>query len=1221
MTGGFIDRPQLYDNSTICTPEVQWYPVGGAVNPFPALSLRDWFTTAGGVVTGFDLYVVNCGPGAVTNTLASFQFYAGTDSGHLGTIITGALFRTTGAGALSGIPAYCDATTGGPRMMRVTVDYAARTYTVVDAETGVAVINPAVQDIGSRTGFTLPAGKVGVEVRFGSETSLCNGGLPRCGPALASGGEGNENGLHVINAEFSQCIGAWPTICSNPNWQPVEVGTGLRRPCVGGDVCSLNEAYFGIAMTLYGGSNEDADGNNEASTADVIALDAPNPANGLCSSAAETRTGFLGDNGQPYTFQPVDFFDCNGDERIDLTDFGCFQVCHGGPASGACGLHDWTMDGFVDGADWSRFEVCSLEIPGAAECVEDIPDPADPLQDVDLYRIEGLVAGDVLSVLVEGGRSASAGPLVDPYLRVFRNDAAFTEIARSDDFSPRNLDAFTTVEVPVDSPVLYVGVSTALTADYAADDPTSGPAIEPGDEGSYTLKVLSTRPDCVVDDHSDGATTCYASKHEPDDSMADADAHGALCHPETAGCTILRGAIGDGSWSSIGQDLDLYRLQLDGSRGNTRRMTALVRPANTGGYPTVFGQALALYDSAGELVATSTNGQRYSDFESDPGGPNMVASVRGTNVGGDGVYYLALFGTDRGLFDANCVFLDLPRPASFLNFPHGTGVPGTSESDLRPVLGGRVNKPGGRLLGCTTDPDLMPPATLQCYRVNLFFSNNPLGAEDHGHPCEAVEPGDDTVDTACVVEIANRLSTMTPSAEPHSLHDGRYRGHQGDVDFYAVDADGGDVVSVTVVEYDRATQPSVHSFLAMFDARGWLIDVQDYSLESADPQMDIDGTVNEMAGHLSSILPAGMVDGARVMVGVESGNMLVSENAPFDVGVAGTTLGHGRFEIDLPGAGAAYAVGIAVMSPVTGVAGPTGGAPRMFVTTMRGRDDDHLFCKLERFQNAVTDCFPPILELNPVTGAPVRLLPGLGNFSMTRRISGEFGDSAIQSSNPLVAYDGTHLYVSVEECTGGSAECAAVNPKLHRMNPNVAPGGVGYITSMGAIQGLSSHPRLIGMAEINGFLYALNAADFRIRYWDKTVAPLGGNGGTMDPTASAGELTGLGGDLGTDGTRLYIPCSVAGGGPRICVFTPTPATGAIAFDGLLDDPITNLAFEPGPRIGGLDVMGSDVLVASDQNGTIIEHWTGWAVNDDGADGTVTAVALPAEFTVTRMTIR
>ena len=113
----------------------------------------------------------------------------------------------------------------------------------------------------------------------------------------------------------------------------------------------------------------------------------------------------------------------------------------------------------------------------------------------------------------------------------------------------------------------------------------------------------------------------------------------------------------------------------------------------------------------------------------------------------------------------------------------------------------------------------------------------------------------------------------------------------------------------------------------------------------------------------------------------------------------------------------------------------------------------------------------------------------------------------------------------------------------------------------------------------------------------------------------------LDGDIGSDGTRLFVACTYDGAEEGICVFTPNPGNGTITYNGKLADPLTTPLFTPGPRLGGLDIAGGGLLT-SDMNGPTVQLWEGWDVGDPEMVGTVKAFELPRhEFVVERLTVR
>ncbi|NOT02513.1 MAG: hypothetical protein HOP29_18050 [Phycisphaerales bacterium] len=1235
-----FNLPVLYDNTTICTPDVINYAVGGLLNPSPGLGLEDWFTTSGGDIVAFDLYVVNGATGAVANSIGQFQFFAGADASHIGsaiTVPTAASFRTTGSPALSSVPVYRDAVTNEPKLMRVSVNYLDKTYTVVDAETGVALINPPVQDIGAREGFRLPPGKVGATLRFANEKSLCQGGFPVCGPAMASGGSGNENGLHIISAELCPNQLEIGFLCPNvPGWTP-GLTMDSRNSCTGGNVCNLNRPFYGFAMTLYVGSGETGDGNNSTPTADPIVVAAPVAPD--CSSDLVSLDAFIGDNATPYMGVPVDWFDCNGDGDVTLIDFGCYQRCAKNNVTGACRIHDQNSDRNVNVSDWTVFLNCSLSTPHAPQCSGILFDPPIFLKDIDLYRISNLTVGHVLSVKVEGDKSPATGPTWDPYLRIFRQTGGVldpTPLAVSDDYERGSFDAFMTVVVPADSGnALYVGVSAYQNRNYDPNSPAGIPVLPTADDaGGYRLTLGRTNPTCVIDNNSGGHTSPpYVSKHEPDDTMAQADAKGALCHPELAGCLILRGVLGDGSFKEYGQDIDLYKIQLDGARANNQRITAIMVGIAGGGFETELDVAIALYDSFGELIATADQASSFQDFGNDQSRPVFAASVRGDALDGpdlQGIYYLGVMGTGRGLFDPlSCEPIFPAVPPTLLNFPHGTQVALTNDTDLRPTVGGRVNMPGGPLTGC--EPGVSPPpAATQQYRINILTNNSTLDAFGPLDRCELSSiVGDDSIPAACALLAAPADRLAAIEKENFYLGNGRFGGHQGDVNFYRVPADPGDLVAFVISDQEQppVDENLTRSFLGLLDSTGFPFATHDYSHEFFNDAMS-DNRSDEIAATVVGTMPAGIGPLAYAMVAIDNGNFLYSENAPFDARFAGTTLSR-RFETDILRL-REYRMGAAVMNPAV----PLPVNTRMFVVPQRGLDNNHTSCDTGFNPPTNDDCFPPILEIDPITGEAETIIVGAPSFGMIRALYNQVAKlSGRQSNNPLIAYDGTHLYVTVEECVDLDPEtgpfCFQLNRPLYRINPNLQPTQPGYISFVGDIQGYPIGHALTGMTELGGNLYALDTATSMeansFRYWNKTLPPIIGNGGTLTPTLPDPanvdlRWDDLDGDIGSDLNDLYVPCTYQGLEPGICIFRPNVAMGTIPQVGKLIDPVTNPDFVPGPRLGAVAALPG-VVITSDKFGPVIQYWRQWNATDPEVLGTVTAMELPREFLVRRMTVR
>ena len=205
------------------------------------------------------------------------------------------------------------------------------------------------------------------------------------------------------------------------------------------------------------------------------------------------------------------------------------------------------------------------------------------------------------------------------------------------------------------------------------------------------------------------------------------------------------------------------------------------------------------------------------------------------------------------------------------------------------------------------------------------------------------------------------------------------------------------------------------------------------------------------------------------MVGIDNGNLSLGENVPFDPLQPGATLSR-RFETKTWQA-RQYGIGIAVLDPVEQSDGPG----RMFVVPRRGVDDSHTSCYIDSPQDGNAGCYPPILELDPVTGAAVAVLDGEPLFSTTRRPSGLAPPGSVASAVPIIAYDGMHLYVSVEFCpASGDPLCMFPRRSLWRIDPDSEPIGFSY---MGELLGYPVGRLVTGMTEIDGTLYALVKRD------------------------------------------------------------------------------------------------------------------------------------------------
>ncbi len=1277
--GGGLDRPRLYDNTMICTANTHALPVGGKTPN--GMTVRDWFTTSGGPIAGFDVFVMNgkttsLGGESITQPL-QIQFYADTDSQVLGDSLGPAgLFRTVGGPVLDRIPAWFDPNTSLPGLMRVSVDYIDKTYNVVglyedppgSGVTAEVQLNPVNQYIGDSIGrrpITLPAGKIGVDVRLSQELSICNDGDPKAGVVLAAGGGGSINALHIVgliddgnppSEPSSACQPhEYPAMCDDPGWRPFEefycqqntdcegiFGPGaicdvsygicvdrVLVPCTGGNACGLDLPYYGIALTLYGGSNEDEDGNNEVSTADLLDPGQPSP----CTAGRVSATGFLGDNGSsigPGT--PFGLFDADADEDVDLLDWGDFQRCFGRTDDPTCTVHDQNENGDIDLIDYGGVgsdpgfvgcltgDITSPDFePIGAECIGEIPNDPIILQDVDIFEINA--APDfVLSVLVEGATDGFGVPLWDPHFRVFQLvGEQIEELARSDDFNRFSRDGFTTVQLPHEPGPVYVGISSATHANYDPLNPETIAIINAEEAGAYTLTVALTNPECVEDDQSGAPTDCYETKHEPDDTFAQADARG------DAPGKIIRGAIGDGAFAGLGQDVDIHRISLSGDIAAARSLTARITSDAKTGFTTVFDLAMALYDSTGALIACGDQASTSAFNGLDQSRPQLAANVDGTDLGGDGVYYLAVFGTDRILFDEDDDAMFPPAPPTIVSFPRTPGLAGTNESDLRAVVGGRVNIPGTSLSG---PPPLSGPypmtQTLQCYELVFLPSQGRLATTATDDIDELASPhGNDSISDASA-SVAASDSLATAQIEHRVLGNGHFGGWQGDVDFYRVDAQPGQLVVVNTADAEQPPKSDhpVRTYLALLDSTGNVFATHDYSHESFWAIFGAsDDVADEVAATIVGVVPPENDGPVYAMVGIDNGNLLLRENIPFDPFRPGTTLSR-RFETSVWRA-REYGIGISILDAPDPIASDR----RMFAVAHRGIDDLHTATFVTDPEQSTGALFPPILEVAPSTGHAIAVLNGAPTFSTFR--SPGFPECVLGgcptevSSNPAIAYDGQSLFVTVEECIG--ANCSATSHPLFRIDPTLSPGDAGFTISMGNIEPPLFDTTFTGMVEKDGFLYVLGATSNRLRFWDKDLPPVATVGGMSEDltllsgTDPAGtEFDDLDGDMGTDGSYLYIGCSNGGAPAGICRFTATPSpdgsSATFTFEGAVADPITNNGLVPGPRLGGLDFSGSNLLITTDRNGPIVEHV-------DMSTGHVTGFELPPGYVIDRLTVR
>ncbi len=1227
---------KLYSNLDACPNGVKAIAVGGrtTING-PSLQVLDWFQTTGGQLSAVEFYAVNGSPGAIPTHLST-RYHSGANATNLGTEIFGTLFRTHaqsfGAPPLSMLPVHVDAETGEARLMKIRIDYETKRYTIVDAETGEYLIdtNGEGQDIGTRPIPILPPGPVGIRIRFASQFNICGGGNPTAGIVLAGGGTGNEDGLHIVNADDSNCAQELDELCDLPGWDPSD-GFGNGEPCPGRSVCWQQRPHYGLALTLYGSpSNEDPDGNNEIATSDEIVAPAPDSGNRV------TIAGYLGDNDRPSGFGPLaPAFDEDADGDIDLLDFGVFQSCFNDDLQPGCFRHDANFDGLVDIVDFGGeidaepnfFDCATGDIsapnftaPGV-ECQTAVLSDPDILKDVDIYRITNLTQGNVLSILVQAQKTATGQSLWNPYLHIYTNKGFLNiPLAFSDDFLPGSSDAFTTIEIPDSTTEIFAIVSNRDQAIFGFDlqTPTTIPPISSFDEGGdYTLTIATTDPQSVQDDESGGPLDCYLTKHEPDDTLDDADARGA------APSFNIRGAIGDGAFAPIGQDVDIYRIDLTGDLAIAKSLTARIA-VSASGYQAVIDLALALYDSNGILIACADQSSTFPKTEDTRSLPQLAANVSGEGPDGDGVYYLAVFGTNRTLF----VFdpqhehyhpVSPATPPTILSFPHDSGLTGTETSDNRPLVGGRANIPMNRLQG-RTPPSDGPPAssTIQCYRLIISPQMTSIPSVGMSDESELVTPdGNDAI------PLATPLTT--PSDRPATasviqgvLGNGPYGGWQGDVDFYEIDAQPGQLLTAFIADNEQppATEHGIRSYMAVYDGEGRILETQAYSLEAPydHPGLVDDGIANELAANIAVSLPESLDGPVYLMVGIDAGNLEAGENTPYDPNRPGTTLVR-RFGADI-WAPRTYNLAVSLIDPVL----PSPDPPRLFVVPIHGVDDDHTVTWLEDLEQSTSERFPPIMEIDPVTGDTIRVLPGYPFLFTTRgwSVTLDGFDQFTPSSNPSIAYDGQTLFVTTEQCM---ANCLELTHPLFAINPDVPRSDPGYLQVVSNdIDGFESNATVRGMTEIDGYLYALDDTNETLRYWDKTLPPFETNGGTLSIVPAEGFFNDVYGDIGSSNGSIYVACSLDGIPAGICVFTPDPGgildgeTGALEFTGLLYDPVSNPMLIPGPRLSGLDFSQLNRMVGADANGSLLYHWN---LDDD----TVSASRLPRGYTIKTLTAR
>ena len=228
-----------------------------------------------------------------------------------------------------------------------------------------------------------------------------------------------------------------------------------------------------------------------------------------------------------------------------------------------------------------------------------------------------------------------------------------------------------------------------------------------------------------------------------------------------------------------------------------------------------------------------------------------------------------------------------------------------------------------------------------------------------------------------------------------------------------------------------------------------------------------------------------------------------------------------------------------------------------------------------------------------------------------------------RSTNPIIAYDGELLWISVDEIHNSGER---LDHHYFVVDPDS-----GEIQGLGELLGLANNRLLSGMVEIDGTLYALDTAEIVILglpdlentdlllSWDKEDEfgdPIPNPGAVSVPLlAPQGQFDDVDGDLGTDGTYLFVDCFAEGFSVGICKFETNGE-----FVEIIPNHVSNPNLIPGPRLGGLDIVYDadrdlEVLIGADRNGLIVEM-------ADLADGSsLGGYETPHEFQIIRASIR
>jgi hypothetical protein len=215
--------------------------------------------------------------------------------------------------------------------------------------------------------FSLPAGKFGVDFAFpGATGNPCAGSPGQVGVVMGQGGAGNEDGIWLIGLTE----GCTPSLGTGA---PASISGSNEGPYRFNPSCQLFRPNAGVKMTMSAErpSSEIGSGDNTIDASDLIS--------GVGATLIR-RSGHIGDSDLPTlqteesgaplaTSGPVAqggpignvMGDFDGDNDVDLVDFGNFQVCFSGtdmPYAPGCESQDFDCDGDVDLPDFGSFQLC-----------------------------------------------------------------------------------------------------------------------------------------------------------------------------------------------------------------------------------------------------------------------------------------------------------------------------------------------------------------------------------------------------------------------------------------------------------------------------------------------------------------------------------------------------------------------------------------------------------------------------------------------------------------------------------------------------------------------------------------------------------------------------------------------------------------------------------------------------------------------------------------------